>query len=92
VPSAAASPVNHRSAPISGSSDRAVNDTVSSCASMKLSRVCTRRSCISRRQRLMRWLSPQLWLTWAGKGASVILLLVLPTMPPAGATHSGLSA
>ena len=59
VPSGAASPVNHRSAPIKGNSARAVKLTVSSCASMKLSRVCTSRAFISVSQRWMRCVSPQ---------------------------------
>ena len=63
---------------MSGSSVRAVKLTVSSCASMKLSRVCTRRVCIRRCQRCTLWVSPQVKLTWAGNGRSTILLLVLP--------------
>ena len=59
VPSGAASPVNQRSAPISGKSERAVKETVSSCASMKLSRVWTSRVFISDSQRWMRRLGGQ---------------------------------
>ena len=51
VPSAAGSPVNHRSAPISGNRLRTVGLTVSSCASMKLSRVWTSRVFIRVSQR-----------------------------------------
>ena len=91
VPASAASPVNHRSRATSGRSVRAVIETVSSCASMKLSRVCTSRVCISRCQRSTRCVSDHSWLTWKGNGRSVILLLVLPRMPPSGSLNSGLA-